>query len=321
MRRTATLLISLIAGIGLVAMPTAAQAAPAPEGNGPQLQTFPGSALYAIAHPGVAPSGANDWDCVPSAAHPRPVVLVHGTWSNQFNSWAFLAPKLKAAGYCVFSLNYGKGPSPVGSAPEVYATAPVMDSARELGVFVDRVRSETGAPKVDLVGYSQGGIVARGYLKFFGGADAANPADNKVQKVVTYAATNHGTSLSGLGTLALKLNIAGVVGTLAGQAAVDQTNGSAYITALNEGGDTMPGIDYTILTTKFDEVSTPYRASFLTAGPGATVSNIVIQDGCLIDGSDHLGMPFSLRAADYTLKALDPATPRTIRCALELPAI
>lgn len=311
MRRVVTVVTSLIATIGFAAMPVAAHA----EGSdAPAFQTFPGAALYAIANPGVAPNGANDWDCVPSAAHPRPVVLVHGTWSNQFNSWSFLSPKLKAAGYCVFSLNYGKGTSPVGSAPEVYATGPIMDSARELGEFVERVRTETTSAKVDLVGYSQGGIVARGYLKFFGGAD-------KVKKVVTYAATNHGTSLSGLGTLALQLNIVGVVGTLAGQAAADQTNGSAYITALNEGGDTMPGIDYTILTTRYDEVSTPYQASFLTAGPGATVNNIVIQDGCLIDGSDHLGMPFSLRAADYTLKALDPSTPRTIRCALELPAV
>jgi triacylglycerol lipase len=60
----------------------------------------------------------------------------------------------------------------------------------------------------------------------------------------------------------------------------------------------MPGINYTILTTKYDEVSTPYTDSFLTAGPGATVNNIVIQE-----------------------RVLDPATPRTIRCALGLPAL
>ena len=318
MRRVIAIFISLFAGLALVATPSTAHAE---GGNGPELQTFPASILYALAHPGVAPSGANDFNCVPSAAHPRPVVLVHGTWANQFNSFAFLSPKLKRQGYCVFSLNYGKGSSPVGSAPEVYATGPIMDSAREIGVFVDRVLAETGAAKVDLVGYSQGAIAARGYLKFFGGADAANPANNKVQKLVSYAGTNHGTTLSGVATLGQQLNLLGITGVLAGQAAVDQTIGSAYITALNEGGDTLPGIDYTILTTRFDQVSTPYRRSFLTAGPGATVSNIVLQDGCFIDGSDHLSIPFSLRASDYTLRALDPATPRTIRCALELPSI
>lgn len=321
MRRTATLLIGLIAGIGLMAVPSAALAAPAPEGNGPQLQTFPASVVYAIARPGVAPSGANDWGCVPSAAHPRPVVLVHGTFANQFNSWSYLAPKLKAQGYCVFSFNYGKQRSGVGLGPEVYGTGPVMDAARELGVFSDRVRSATRASKVDLVGYSQGAIVARGYLKFFGGADAANPANNRVNTLVSYAGTNHGTTISGLGTLAVQLRLLGVLGALTGPAVVDQAVGSAYVTSLDAGGDTLPGISYTILTTKFDQVSTPYRASFLAAGPGATVSNIVLQDGCFVDGSDHLSIPFSLRAADYTLRALDPATPRTIRCAVELPAI
>lgn len=321
MRRITTLLTAVIFAIGLVAVPSAAQAAPAPEGNGPALKTFPASVLYALAHPGVAASGVNDWSCVPSARHPRPVVLAHGTWANQFNSFAYLAPRLKAEGYCVFSLNYGKGNSPVGSAPQVFGTGPIMDSARELGAFTDRVRAATRAAQVDMIGYSQGGIVVRGYLKFFGGANAANPAANKVKTVVTYAATNHGTTLSGLATLGGQLGLLGVVGVLAGQAATDQTIGSPYINALNAGGDTFPGINYTVITTRFDQVSTPYRNSFLTAGPGATVTNIVLQDGCLVDGSDHLSIPFSLRASDYTLRALDPATPRTIRCAVELPSI
>lgn len=321
MRRVLAGAIGLVAAIGVLVAPTAANAAPAPEGNGPAFETFPASVLYAIAHPGVAPSGANDWSCRPSAAHPRPVVLVHGTFANQFNSWANLSPKLKAQGYCVFSFNYGKYRSGVGLGPEVYGTGPVMDAARELSAFSARVRTATGAPQVDLVGYSQGAIVARGYLKFFGGANAANPAANQVKRLVSYAGTNHGTTISGLGTLTVQLGLLGVLGALTGPAVIDQSIGSAYLTSLNAGGDTMPGIDYTILTTRFDQVSTPYRASFLAAGPGASVNNIVLQDGCLIDGSDHLSITYSLRASDYTLRALDPTRPRTIRCAFEVPSI
>ncbi len=324
MRRTALILCTILLAAAAAFLP-AASASAAP-GNGPVQDSFVTAAAYGLLNPDVAPSGSNDWTCRPTAAHPRPVVLVHGTWANQYNSWAFLAPRLKAAGYCVFSLNYGRDTStPVGSGPGVDATGPIMDSAREVGAFTERVRAATGAAKVDLVGYSQGGIVVRGYLKFFGGANAADPAANHVQNVVTYAATNHGTTMDGMTTLASALHTLGlvtdVVGASAGAAATDQVVGSDYVTALNAGGDTMPGIDYTILTTKYDEVSTPYRASFLTAGPGATVKNIVIQDGCAIDGSEHLAIPFSLRAADYTLKALDPGTPRTIRCAPELPVL
>ena len=43
------------------------------------------------------------------------------------------------------------------------------------------------------------------------------------------------------------------------------------ITALNSGGDTMPGIDYTVVASRNDSISTPPEATFLTAGPGATV--------------------------------------------------
>src|SRR5690606_1631674 len=51
-----------------------------------------------------APSrGWNDYRCKPSAAHPRPVVLVHGTFGNSVDNWLGLAPYLKHRGYCVFS--------------------------------------------------------------------------------------------------------------------------------------------------------------------------------------------------------------------------
>src|ERR1700759_1693980 len=54
-----------------------------------------------------SPPGANTFACRPTAAHPRPVVLVHGTFEDMANNWQALSPLLSNNGYFVFALNYG----------------------------------------------------------------------------------------------------------------------------------------------------------------------------------------------------------------------
>src|SRR5690242_708524 len=53
------------------------------------------------------PPGANVWSCRPSAAHPEPVVLVHGLGADMSENWSYISPLLAAQGYCVFALTYG----------------------------------------------------------------------------------------------------------------------------------------------------------------------------------------------------------------------
>ncbi|AYJ47599.1 esterase/lipase family protein [Rhodococcus sp. P1Y] len=315
----------------IAAVPSEARSTYDPEsetvGYGPVQKNFLAGFLYNIVHPDVAPQGANDWSCKPTEAHPNPVVLLHGTWENAYNNFARMSPALKEAGYCVFALNYGDTDSSgLGHVKSVRGTGPVTESAKEIATYVDAVLARTGASKVDIVGHSQGGLVTRQYLRFEGGANPADPSQNKVGKVVSVAGSNHGTTLVGIGTLGrtinnLGLNVLGLVGAIAGPAASDQVIDSKVVKALAVGGDTEPGIDYTVLGTKYDEVVTPYKTTFLTAGPGATVKNVLLQDGCGIDLSDHLSISVSPRAIAIVKNALDPVgTPaKDIPCVWNAP--
>jgi triacylglycerol esterase/lipase EstA (alpha/beta hydrolase family) len=281
-------------------------------GYGPEMSSFLAAFGFALFNPNVAPPGANDWNCKPTAAHPRPVVLVHGTWENAYDNFAYLSPRVKQAGFCVFTFNYGQSNVVEGGGlgavlPGANGTDYIADSAKQLSVFVDRVLAATNASKVDVIAHSQGGAMSRQYLKFEGGAA-------KVAHLVTLGATNHGTSLDGIGSLGRAINnlgidILGPIEILVGHSGIEQTVGSQFELDLNKGGDTMPGVDYTIIATRYDEVTNPYPLTFLKAGPGATVHNVTLQDGCEQDLSDHLTMSYSPHAVSVALHALDPSQP------------
>ncbi|MFC4858624.1 esterase/lipase family protein [Actinophytocola glycyrrhizae] len=299
-RALSTVALTIAVAGSALAGGTPAAADPDP---GPELHSFVAAFGYSITRPDLDPPGANDWSCRPSARHPRPVVLVHGTWENRYNNFAQLSPALKRDGYCVFALNYGDTDDNLLSQPEfVKGNGDIRTSAKELAAFVDRVRAATGTAKVDIVGHSQGGMMPRQYLRFEGGAE-------EVATLVTLGATHHGTTLSGIGTFARTLGLLGFTPPILGRAAEQQVVGSDFLTTLNAGGDTVPGVSYVVIATRYDEVTTPYRSTFLTAGPGATVKNITLQDGCPIDLSDHLSMTYSWRAVGYVRRALDPAAP------------
>ncbi|WP_330318317.1 esterase/lipase family protein [Streptomyces platensis] len=291
--RTLTLLPALALALGTATLPAAAA--------DPSSATTP--AGDAALHPTrtAAGSGWNNYSCKPSAAHPRPVVLVHGTLGNSIDNWLGLAPYLVARGYCVFSLDYGQLPG----VPFFHGLGPVDASARQLAAYVDRVLAATGTEKVDLVGHSQGGMMSRVYLKFHGGAD-------KVNALVGLAPDNHGTDLNGLTRLldhfpGAKDYIDKLTPGLA-----DQIAGSDILNRLNEGGDTLPGVHYTVIATKYDEVVTPYRSAFLN---GPDVRNVVVQDLCGLDLSEHVAIGLVDRVAFHeTANALDPAHATRTTC-------
>jgi triacylglycerol esterase/lipase EstA (alpha/beta hydrolase family) len=281
--------------------------------TGAQAESLPvvynGVLGYAHASPTASPPGANNWSCKPRAPHPRPVVLVHGTFADMADSWQALSPLLANAGYCVFALNYGsyEGSGSIG----IDAVGNIPTSAEELGAFITRVLGATGARKVDVVGHSQGGMMPRYYLRFLGGA-------SHVHTLVGLASSNHGTTLDGLFTLASYFPGAGAfMGTLC-PACEQQAAGSAFLSTLNAGRETVPGVHYTVIESANDEVVTPYTSAFLN---GRNVTNILLQSQCALDQGEHLSMPYDHIADADVLTALDPAQPQQPACTPVLPLI
>lgn len=199
------------------------------------------------------PPGANE-RCTPSAAHPYPVVLVEGTFSSMYNSFGALSPDLVDNGYCVYAFNYGQTIPFTG----FYAMGNIATSAAELSAEVNHVLAETGASKVDLVGWSQGGMMPRYYINDLGGAA-------KVNMLVGLAPSNDGTTLDGLATLISDLGLLGITTALLSvtcDACVQQLQGSSFLTSLNQA-PTAPGVRYVVIETADDEVVTPYTNAFL----------------------------------------------------------
>lgn len=112
-------------------------------------------------------SGFDDWTCKPSAAHPAPLVLLHGLGGNGPGNYSYLGPFLAAKGYCAFTFTYGQATPaiPVGG------TVSITQSSAQIESFVQRVRQATGAAKVDIVGHSEGGFQSIYGPKVLGYAD------------------------------------------------------------------------------------------------------------------------------------------------------
>ncbi|WP_290059615.1 esterase/lipase family protein [Amycolatopsis solani] len=297
---------ALAAAVALTLGAGAAQAAER-EPTGPVQPNILTAALYSLGAPTIAPPGANDWNCKPSEKHPNPVLLSNGTTANAYENWANLSQKLANAGYCVFAGNFGGAP---GSF--LQTVGPVADTTKALAAFGDKVLQATGAGKLDVVGHSQGGMNVRYWIKYLGGAD-------KISRLVGLSPSNHGTDLFGLlSTLERIPGVPAALGTVC-QACNEQAVGSDFLTDLNAGGETVDGIQYTVIQTRYDDVVTPYTSAFLPAKPN--VKNILLQNVCGLDFTDHLGITYDPVAQGLVLNALDPAHAKTPPCVPVPPVI
>jgi pimeloyl-ACP methyl ester carboxylesterase len=247
-------------------------------------------------NPQQPPPGANDPSITVTPEHPLPIILINGTIATQGDNWGVGAPVLANAGYKVYSFNYGN----VTSDPNfpIQATDDIRQSGLQLAAEVDKVLAETGAPKVILIGHSQGGgILPVYYINNLGGAD-------RVSQLIGIAPSNHGTDVDGLIGLQGVPILGPLVIALAnalGPALEQQAVGNEFQQEVYGNGDTRPGVLYTTIASTTDWVVTPYTQQALD---GPNVTNIVVQD--LYPGlpASHLGEVLSPQVWSVVLDAL-----------------
>ncbi|HYF27655.1 MAG TPA: hypothetical protein VD931_18075 [Baekduia sp.] len=219
-----------------------------------------------------------------------PVLLIPGTTvdTREDFSWTW-EPALRAQGrpYCTYD-------------PPAKGMADIQDSGEHVVRHLRAIRAMSGR-KVDVVGHSQGGMVARWALRFW--PDTRQLVDD----LIGMAPSNHGTDaaqfLCALGGCAPSI--------------WQQRSDSAFMRALNSEAETYAPVDYTVIYTRTDQVVIPNAdaatGSSSLRGGTADVTNVALQEVCPADLNEHLAIGLYDNVAHHlALDALDhdgPAVP------------
>jgi triacylglycerol lipase len=159
-------------------------------------------------------------------------------------------------------------------------TLDIAESARALAAAVDR----TGAARVDLAGYSAGGIVVRAFLGLPGRAGQA-------RHVVLLGTPNHGTQIAELA--------ASLDPRLCTGACAQLVPSSSFLARLNQDG-TPPGPEVTSIWTARDQTVTPPASAVLHGA-----RNVRVQDVCVSSGVGHGGLVSDPLVLGLAVRALD----------------
>ena len=216
----------------------------------------------------------------------EPVLLVPGTELTPAPnfSWNY-EPALAARGipYCTIEL-------PVDATGDIQV-------AGEYVVYAIRRMHELSGRRVQIIGFSQGGMVPRWALRFWPDTRAMVDDD------IGLDASNHGT---------LDSEFCPAVANCPA-AFWQQRASSPFIAALNSGAETFAGISYTEIYSHLDEVVVPNAdgnsSSSVHGGSGA-ITNVAVQRICPADISDHLAMgSYDAVGFALALDAVDHAGP------------
>lgn len=208
----------------------------------------------------------DDWTARPHKDRPWPIILLHGTADSK-GIWQALGGELREDGWAVFAPDYG-----------TRATGLLSKSAVQVGAYIDAVLTMTGTHQVIIAGHSQGGLLARYWMRVLGGA-------SKVRHLISLGAPNHGTTEGGIISplMASKRTdsiMKSIIQAFFGEAGQQQIVGSEILNAVNHGGDLDEGVTYTCIATHYDAVVVPPETCFLSPSPveDGVVRNIYVQD-------------------------------------------
>ncbi len=210
---------------------------------------------------------------------PGAVVLVPG-YGGATSALEVLAARLRQAGRQATVVRL-----PGDGTADLRSYVPVLDDAVQAAL-------RAGAPSVDVVGYSAGGVVTR-LWGADGGADVT-------RRVVTLGSPHHGTEVAGLGARYLP--------AACPEACQQLVPGSDLLDALNEGDETPDGPQWLSLWSTVDETVRPAETSRLA---GAT--NLALQDLCPGARTSHGELPRDPQVQAVVLAALGagPLAPPT----------
>lgn len=161
---------------------------------------------------------AGNTKCGPVSVEPGPipVLFVHGFLGEYSDSFTVMRSWLADNGWSGVELREMH----MGNSMNC-----IFFSAVDVARAADQLRLDTGAPRIDIVGHSLGGLVSRFYVKYLGGAD-------KVRNVVTIASPHHGTAVVEVNPLMCVTS--------------EMAPGSTFLATLNAGDETpIDAIRYT----------------------------------------------------------------------------
>lgn len=218
-----------------------------------------------------------------SEVHPNPVIMLHGLSASSEVDLNTLAHNLTNEGWCVYGKTYGAHKL----VPWIGGLTSMRESAKEIADYIQEVKRETKADKVDLVGHSEGGVMAL-YVPMTQEGIAAVVDHN-----VALGPAVHGAKYFGFTDLFyfggdITRELASLALKTLGCAACDDmaTGGDIYEDFKDSNRIVQEGNKASIIMSTFDTLVAPEVSKVEEAG----VRNIFVQDTCSEDKVGHAGL-------------------------------